>query len=156
MIGHTVRYRKIQVFPRGRFIRVIYIVHPIPPNLTGTGRSLARFRLPGKLVTYGSNTGNDDGSSSRLSKFHEPSSIPYPWVKTSTVYVTSIIVKYSNVEISVYNNAITLNSIVGCHFPKGWGPSHHLPQESYLSDFRLQTSNIPNFRDSGSETGQSQ
>lgn len=49
MIGHTVKYRKIQVFPRGRFIRVIYIVHLIPFNLTGTRRSLARFRLPGKL-----------------------------------------------------------------------------------------------------------
>lgn len=83
--------------------------------------------------------------------------IPYPWVKDVNRLRDLIIVKCSNVEISVYDNAITLNSIVGCHFLKG---AYHIiyPRVPIFqtSDFRLQTSNIPNFRDSGSETGQSQ
>lgn len=51
MIGHTVRYRKIRDFPRGRFIRVIYIVDLIPPNSTQFDRHpkvLGPFSSPGE------------------------------------------------------------------------------------------------------------
>lgn len=80
--------------------------------------------------------------------------IPYPWVKDVN-RLRDLDYHCSNVEISVYDNAITLNY---CHFLKGW--AHHIIYPRVLSfsfqtsDFRL--SNIPNFRDSGSETGQSQ
>lgn len=67
--------------------------------------------------------------------------IPYPWVKDVNRLRDLIIVKCSNVEISVYDNAITLNSIVGCPFPQRC-LSHHLPKSPYLSDFRLQTSDF--------------